>query len=512
MLTAAPPVSRSTKDMNFKQIASRLDAENQLISRPRFDRTTITGVTSDSREVDEGDLFIAVRGTSHDGHEFIPEAIEQGASAIVAEEVVDQPGSHDVPVVTVRNSRQSEGLCADEFYGNPSDQMTLIGVTGTNGKTTTVKLIHELLEGIGHSTGLIGTIDNRVGQRVIPSDRTTPPPCKLHSLLDQMKENGCSYAVLEVSSHGLDQDRVSGVSFDAAVFTNLSRDHLDYHGSMEAYRDAKAKLFERLPGTGIGVVNADNEHASAMSAACDGRVVTYSRSSDGSRYAADVSSTNITGSSWEMITETSSQAVNWMLPGTHNIENAMAAVATVRELTGANLPAMSSVLEDVEPARGRLDPVSWDGDFEVFVDYAHTPDALENVRAGVSPLVEGSVRAVFGCGGDRDRGKRPKMGRVVDRYADQMYVTSDNPRSEKPEAIIDDILEGIERTDGYVVDPDRESAIQRAIQDAEPGDAVLILGKGHEMVQKQDGVVKPFKDWAVAEKHLDRRKQDAGIS
>ncbi len=510
MLTAAPPVSRSTMDMKFKQIATRLDDEDQLISKPRFDNTTITGVTSDSREVDEGDLFIAVRGTSHDGHEFIPDAIEKGASAIVAEEVGDQPGLNEVPVVTVRNARRSEGLCADEFYGRPSDQMTVIGVTGTNGKTTTVKLIHELLDGIGHSTGLIGTIDNRVGQRVIPSDRTTPPPCKLHSLLDQMKEDGCSHAVLEVSSHGLDQDRIAGVSLDAAVFTNLSRDHLDYHGSMEAYRDAKAKLFEQLPETGIGIVNADDESASAMRSSCDGRVVEYGRSED-SRYTADVSDSQITGSSWTVDSDTNTASVNWTLPGTHNIENALAAVATVRELSGANLSALSSVLEDVEPARGRLDPVDWQGDFQVFVDYAHTPDALENVLSGVSPLVEGTVRAVFGCGGDRDRGKRPKMGRVVDEYADQMYVTSDNPRSEQPEAIIQDIMEGVQRQRGCVVEPDRESAIQQAIEDAEPGDAVFIFGKGHEMVQKQDGVVKPFKDWAVAEKYLEREKQDSVI-
>ncbi len=509
MLTAAPPVSRMTQHMNFKRIASRLDDENQLLSAPQRTGQQITGISSDSRDLEEGDLFVAVRGHAHDGHDYITDALKQGASAVVAEEVPDEVDDREVSFVTVRDSRISEGICADEFYGNPSDQMTVIGVTGTNGKTTTVKLIHRLLNDIGHTTGLIGTIDNRVGDRVIPSDRTTPPPCKLHSLLDQMKEEGCSYAVLEVSSHGLDQNRVSGVSFDAGVFTNLSRDHLNYHGTMEAYRQAKAELFRKLPENGTGIVNALDEASNAMRTACEGSVISFSSSDSTGRYRASIQEMNISGSDWTLISGDEVSELSWSLPGKHNIENALAAVATVRELTGASGSVLASVLEDVEPTKGRLDPVSWDGDFDVFVDYAHTPDALRNVLSGVSPLVEGAVRAVFGCGGDRDQGKRPEMGRVAKQHAEKLYVTSDNPRSEDPESIIEDILEGIENKDACYIDPDRESAIRQAIEDASPGDAIFILGKGHEMVQKQDGVVTPFKDWSVAGKYLQQREEEA---
>jgi len=500
MLKAAPPVSRPEAMMHLSSFKNRLYEEDQLVDQDGSD-VNVTGVTSDSREVEEGDLFLAVRGCSDDGHAYIEQALDRGAVAVVGEEKPASVSGSD-PFLYVRDSRISEGFCADEFYGRPSDDLTVIGVTGTNGKTTTTRLIHSLLNAGGDTAGRIGTIENRVSERVIPSDRTTPPPCQMHSLLERMRDQGCSYAVLEVSSHGLDQKRVAGVDFDAAVFTNLSRDHLDYHGTMDAYASAKARLFALLTEEGLGVVNADDPYGERMIDACSGRVVTYGRTDHGEAYHADVEQATMNGTRWTLSAGKLSTTVDWSLTGTHNVENALAAATAVHQLTGRDIEAVGDVLAAETPVNGRLDPVEWDGDFHVLVDYAHTPDALENVLDAVRPLVRGQIRAVFGCGGDRDRGKRPLMGETVYERADEVYVTSDNPRSEDPMRIIEDILDGIEDPDSCHVDPEREQAIERAIADASAGDAVLIFGKGHETVQKKDGVVRPFKDGAVAEEIL----------
>ncbi len=482
--------------MHLRKIKNRLNRENQFVYETSGDNVEVSGLSADSREIEEGDLFLAVRGYEQDGHDYIEDAIRNGAVAVVCEEPPTEFFSN-VPIIIVRNSRKSEGICADEFYGRPSDELTVIGVTGTNGKTTTTYLIYTVLESLGYRTGLVGTIENRVADRVIPADRTTPPPGQLHSLLEQMHEEGCSFAVLEVSSHGLDQHRSSGVSFDAGVFTNLSRDHLDYHDSMEAYCNAKARLFKKLSGDGIGVINADNEYGHQMAQACDGEVVRYGRE-NGVPYQAEIEELSIDGSRWTLEVAGSDTEIEWSLTGEHNVDNALAAASVVHQITGEALEDIGSSFKMASPVKGRLDPVEWNGNFHVMVDYAHTPDAIENVLEAVRPLVEGSIRVVFGCGGDRDCGKRPQMGRTVYERADQLYVTSDNPRSEEPMKIIKDILEGIEKPEVCHVEPEREKAIRRSIEEAEKGDVVLILGKGHETVQKKDGVVRPFKDWAVA--------------
>lgn len=509
--------------MKLQRIVQRLKAEHQLLNCTQFSGDIqVHGITADSRTAEEGSLFCAYPGTKQDGHDYIDDAIQNGARVVVQEAPCPDHSEAD-GIIQVKNARLCEAYIAQEFYGHPSQSMNVIGVTGTNGKTTTAYMIQGLLEGLGETAGLAGSVHHKFGERIIPSDMTTPGPTKLHSLLDRMQYNGCDWAVLEVSSHALDQHRVDAVSFDAAVFTNISRDHLDYHGSMESYRDTKTRLFSMLDQEGIAVVNADDSSSSKMLEECPGKPVKISLNEDQSDYRASIFDQSLFGSSWFLSHENMASRIRSRFPWKYNVENATAAIATVHQLIQKTpsfdrdrssrdvLQNISSSMSRIEPVPGRMDPVRGPGDVNVFVDFAHTPEALENVLSEAEPCVPGQLRAVFGAGGNRDRGKRPRMGKAVEQFADVLYITSDNPRSEDPMKICKEVQSGLSSNGDseapagqtVIMEPDRRKAIEQAITEASAGDVILILGKGHESFQQIDGREIPFNDKQVARSILE---------
>jgi UDP-N-acetylmuramoyl-L-alanyl-D-glutamate--2,6-diaminopimelate ligase len=457
----------------------------------------IASLAYDSRRVKPGGLFVAIRGLVHDGRQFVPDALSRGARVIVAE--ADVPVPSGVTLVRTADSREALALLSAQFYGWPARHLRMIGVTGTNGKTTTTNLIRRLLQAAGHRVGLIGTINNFVGEEIRPVDRTTPESLDLQELLHQMVQAGCSHAVMEVSSHALELKRVLGCKYDVAVFTNLTQDHLDFHKTLELYRNAKARLFENLGreigvgprlyspgGTGqVAVINADDPSGRIMAERTAARVITY-----GVDRPADLRASSIQvgsqGVSYDLATPAGEAHFKLRLTGRFNVYNSMAAVAVALS-EGVDLKTIQTTLEAISGVAGRFEAVDLGQDFGVFVDYAHTPDGLENILETAKEFAKGRVLLVFGAGGDRDRTKRPIMGELAARYADFSIVTSDNPRSEDPGAILKDIEAGVRRVTEdqgrYRLEPDREKAIEEAIMMARKDDVVLIAGKGHETCQ-----------------------------
>ncbi len=439
----------------------------------------ITAIACDSRQVTPGSLFFAVRGFTSDGARYIPQAIDKGAVAIVTEE----PRAIDgVTVVGVKDIRKAMALIADRFYGEPQRQLIMTGVTGTNGKTTTTYLIRSIFRAGGLDCGIIGTINHLVGGETIRSKNTTPESVDIHAFLARMVAARQGACAMEVSSHALALSRVYGIRFRAAAFLNLSRDHLDFHGDLNAYLEAKSLLFTGLSGDGTAVINADDSAAPHIAeVARDARILRFGTYADFDIHPISVAygprSTAVT-----LATPEGEISFDLSLPGAFNVTNAMAATGIALGC-GLRLEVIARGLAAAEPVRGRYQLVEAGQPFVVVVDYAHTPDALERVLATARSLTEGKIIAVFGCGGDRDRGKRPVMGGIGTRLADIAIITSDNPRTEDPSAIIDDILAGVERGTGYEVEPDREKAITRALELAHPGDTVVIAGKGHEDYQ-----------------------------
>ncbi len=477
----------------------------------------VRGLAYDSRRVRPGDLFVCVPGLRLDGHVFAGEAVQRGAAALLVERAEAVP--RDVPAAAVPRVREAMGPLAARFYGHPSRELGLAGVTGTNGKTTTSFLLRSVLESLG-PVGLVGTVRNVVGGREEEVVHTTPEAVDLQCLLRRMAAAGDRWAVLEVSSHALALGRVEGCEFDVAVFTNLTRDHLDFHGTMEAYREAKGRLFASLgrergrrKGPPLGaVLNNDDSAWEFMAEAVWAPVVTYGLE------AGQVRATDLdlspAGSAfrvrWEAWPEGSAGlapgevAVRLRLPGRHNVYNALAAFAAGL-VAGVSPDAAAAALGRVAGVPGRLERVPGRQPFAVLVDYAHTPDGLENVLRAVRGFTQGRVLVVFGCGGDRDRTKRPLMGEVAARLADVVFVTSDNPRSEEPAAIAEEVLAGVPAgapagRPRLVLD--REEAIRAALAEAGPGDTVLIAGKGHEAVQIFRDRTVPFRDAAVAARAL----------
>lgn len=457
----------------------------------------IKAITYDSRRVGPGALFVAIKGEKVDGAQFIPNAIGAGAEAVVSEtEAIIGRATG----IWVKNARESLADLAAEFYENPSSQLKLVGVTGTNGKTTTTFLIKHICEHYLWRCGLIGTVQYQIGDRVIPSARTTPESLDVHDLLKQMLEQGCKAAVMEVSSHALTLARVRGIEFDAVVFTNLTQDHLDYHKSMEAYFEAKASLF-----TGIAaqqkpckaVINIDDSHGRRLVQLLgkSAPVITY-----GQGVRADFRASNIridfNGTSYQLDANGKSYLVRLPLIGVFNVYNSLAAIAAAWVLN-INIRQSLVALADAPPVPGRLQAVPAQRAFKVFVDYAHTDDALLNVIRTCRELKPTRLIVVFGCGGNRDRSKRPRMGAVVNSHADFAIITSDNPRGENPGMIIEDILHGMPNR-RYEVIVDRREAIRRAIELARERDIVLIAGKGHETYQEFEDCTIPFDDAAVA--------------
>ncbi|MEC8653644.1 MAG: UDP-N-acetylmuramoyl-L-alanyl-D-glutamate--2,6-diaminopimelate ligase [Planctomycetota bacterium] len=463
----------------------------------RWRDLAVDGLAFHSAEVRPGNLFFAIRGAKSDGAAYAQQAVARGAVAVVSEEPLSLP----VPVLVVANCREALADASRFYYRDPAKAISGVGVTGTNGKTTTAHLIRACLQADRRQVGLIGTIAYEFGGRRIPAANTTPDPVRIHGYLREMADRFASACVMEVSSHSLDQDRVRGVHFAVGVFTNLSQDHLDYHGDMNAYRAAKARLFQSLRPGSTAVLNRDDAVAQAMADELDDgvRVIWY-----GSSPEADVRAENIEpgpdGTRMRLVMPNG--AVELFLPvvGAHNIENALAAAATAIAL-GASELTVASALEDVRPVPGRLESVEAPGGVprservRTFVDYAHTPDALDKVCATLAGVCEGDLHVVFGCGGDRDRSKRAPMARAVSQHAQFAYLTSDNPRSEEPELIIRDMVGGLGGSgcDAFEV-IDRAEAIRLAVQRAKPGDTVLIAGKGHETYQVFKDSVVPFDD------------------
>ncbi len=471
--------------------------------------TDIASLAYDSARVGPGALFFCVRGQRADGHDFAPAAVESGAAALVVERPLELP----VPQVTVADARAAMAPIAVRFWRDPTATLRVAGITGTNGKTTTAFLIRHILEAQGTQAGLLGTVKSIVGGAEEEVERTTPEAIDLQATFRRMLDAGDTACAMEVSSHALAQHRTDGVRFAVAVFTNLTQDHLDFHADMEDYFRAKRLLF--VPDDGdqttpaVAAVNVDDPYGARLAAdlreASEPPLLTFSPSgSEEADYRALDASFDASESRFRCEWPGGEADVRTPLAGHFNVENALAAIAACEAL-GVPVDAAAAALADADRAPGRFEPVESDQPFAVLVDYAHTPDSLENVLRAARLLTENRLVCVFGCGGDRDRDKRPKMGEIAARLADRTVVTSDNPRSEDPEAIIADILGGVagfDNRDGredVTVEPDRRAAIALALGEAEPGDTVVIAGKGHEQGQEfEDGRKIPFDDRTVA--------------
>jgi UDP-N-acetylmuramoyl-L-alanyl-D-glutamate--2,6-diaminopimelate ligase len=454
--------------------------------------TPVADAALDVREAGPGALFFCVPGRSADGHDFAGQAVAAGAVALVVERWLAQ----DVPQIRVSSVRRAMGPMSAAVFGEPAKSLTLAGVTGTNGKTTIVHLLEAIFRAAGRRSGAIGTVGARIGDDPEPLARTTPEAPDLHRLLARMRDARVETVAMEVSSHALAQDRVGGVRFDVAVFTNLSQDHLDFHPSMEAYFEAKASLFvpER---TAHAVVNVDDPWGRRLTDA-GVPTTTYAIASD-----ADVVATGVRVDTGGSAFRVSGRDVRTPLRGTFNVSNCVAAIATAQVL-GIDPDAAVRGIDAVRDVPGRMEPVEAGQDFLVVVDYAHTPDSIRNVLAAARPLTTGRVIVVFGCGGDRDRAKRSPMGTAATEGADLTVVTSDNPRSEDPSAIIAEIEPGAAAGGGrYVVEPDRRAAIRLALAEARSGDVVVVAGKGHETVQELAGGTVPFDDRVVVREELE---------
>jgi UDP-N-acetylmuramoyl-L-alanyl-D-glutamate--2,6-diaminopimelate ligase len=486
--------------MQLKTLAAALPTR-QVIGT--IDRT-VESIAYDSRRVQRNGLFVALRGEKADGHEFIDSAIEKGASVIVTEREEQHPR---VTCLVVENTRAALADLSANFYGHPAWKLELAAVTGTNGKTTTTFLIKHICEKAGLRCGLIGTVRYEIGERILPAIRTTPESLDLQELLAQIVNAGCRAAAMEVSSHALAQDRTRGLEWNVAVFTNLTQDHLDFHGTMENYFDSKAKLFARLSSQEkkrkpVAIVNIDDRYGEQLLKKIEQHVavVTYGRS-----VLADFRASNyrveFSGSSYQLDAHGKSYLVRVPLIGGFNVANSVAALAAANAM-GISLRDAVLSLGKSPQVPGRLELVPAKRQFQVFVDYAHTPDALQNVLKTLRELEPHRLIVVFGCGGNRDREKRPLMGEIVDRQADYAIVTSDNPRKEDPNAIIVEIEKGF-RSSRYEKMVDRTQAIDRAITLAQPRDFVLIAGKGHENYQEFADHTVPFDDIQVARRAIE---------
>lgn len=449
----------------------------------------ITDVRYDSRAVEKGDLFIAVEGYQTDGHRFIPMAAEKGAAAVLC----SRPPETEVPYILTPDTRRAMALVSAAYFGNPARSLTMIGVTGTNGKTTSTTLIKHMLETcLGAKVGLVGTIANCIGEEEIPTERTTPESYDLQKLLRQMADAGCTHAVMEVSSHALALDRVAGIHFRAGLFTNLTQDHLDFHKTMEEYADAKALLFPLCDAVAL---NADDPWAGFMAERVSGKALTFGMEAPSAALRAENIRYTAGGVSFTASHGDERAQVTLSIPGKFSVGNALTVLAA-GELLGIPLAAAAAALRTAAGVKGRVEVVPTPEDFTIVIDYAHTPDALEKVLQTMKAVAPGRVVAVFGCGGDRDGTKRPIMGKIAAENADYCVVTSDNPRTEKPEAIIDDILAGMPPETPMTVICDRREAIGWAIENHQPGDVIVLAGKGHETYQ----------ELAAGKIHMDERE------
>ncbi|MDP9173063.1 MAG: UDP-N-acetylmuramoyl-L-alanyl-D-glutamate--2,6-diaminopimelate ligase [Planctomycetota bacterium] len=472
--------------MFLHQLFAEFDPAKSLTDIPKIE---IRGIADDSRLVQPGDLFIARSGQ---GLKYVADAQARGAVALVASARVS---GCSLPQVVVSDPAAAAGLLAHIFFHHPAQKLRVVGVTGTNGKTTTAYLIRHVLRKFNIRCGMIGTVEVDDGRAVHPSELTTPGAVELAGLLARMRGRGCRACAMEVSSHALQQSRAAGIHFAGAAFTNLTGDHLDYHGTMEKYAAAKAMLFKGLGDDAVAIVNAEDKWSATMTAGCKGRIIRFGFGKNADYRARDIAVT-AEGSHFILHTPDGQAEVEVGLIGKHNIANALTAAAIVGEVFGLSVHQIASGLKDAPGAPGRLQAVRAGQPFAVLVDYAHTDDALENVLTAMRPLTRGKLRVLFGCGGDRDRTKRPRMARTAARLADAVYVTSDNPRKENPAQILDDIFTGFGRNHStpIVREPDRRAAIEKILTDADAGDVVILAGKGHEDYQIINDVKFHFDD------------------
>ena len=455
----------------------------------------ITGICFDSRKVTPGSLFVAIRGFQSDGHRFIPSAVEKGAAAILAED----PPAEDIPdtvaYYTAENTRLALAQVSAAWFGHPERELRLIGVTGTNGKTTVTHLIRHILEQKGETCGLIGTNGIFNGKEFLPAERTTPESTELYGILREMADNGCKYAAMEVSSHSIVLDRIAGLRFAVAAFTNLTQDHLDFHGDMEHYFEAKAMLFDRCE---TAVVNLDDSWGRKLTERVQCPCITYSGQKDEAVLVAKNIRLNPDSVQAVLVSGNEIARLRLHIPGSFSVYNGLTAIGCVQAL-GLSLEEAAEALDTAKGVKGRAEIVPTGSDFTVMIDYSHTPDSMENILKTVRGYAKGRVIGLFGAGGDRDKTKRPIMGKIGCDGCDLAVITSDNPRSEDPDAIIADILVGTTNKHKYKVIPDRREAIAWCVKNAKKDDIIVLMGKGQETYQEIQGV----------KHHLDEREEVA---
>lgn len=459
----------------------------------------VNGICFDSRKVQPGSLFVAVRGTQSDGHDYITKAILQGAVAIVCEKLPDTINEALV-YVTVKNSAEALGIIASNFYGNPSEKLKLTGVTGTNGKTTTATLLYQLFSRLGYRVGLISTVENRIAEQAIPATHTTPDPIQLNYLLRKMADESCTHVFMEVSSHAVDQERIAGLKFAGAIFTNITHDHLDYHKTFENYIKAKKKFFDDLPSDAFALVNADDKRGMVMLQNTKATKYTF-----GLKKMVDYKAKIMTNSIEGLELEINGKSVWFKMIGDFNAYN-LTGVFGAAVLLGEEADEVLTQLSMLKGAPGRFELVMPGSKFTAIVDYAHTPDALKNVLETIAEFRTGTeqVITVVGCGGNRDKTKRPLMASIACKLSDKVFLTSDNPRDEDPMEIIREMQTGVTPTEARktLVIADREEAIKTACMMAREKDIILIAGKGHEDYQEIKGVKHPFDDRKVVERMM----------
>lgn len=486
--------------MRFQQLLSQAGVS----VAPKGDDPDITSVVADSRRCCPGSCFIAVRGPDVDGHQFIPAALAAGAVAVVCEDASDVPA--DVPVVVLTDTKTAVGPLAQAFHDWPSRKLTNIGVTGTNGKSTITYLVRAILAHAGHRASLLGTISYETGKRSVSASNTTPGPIELAAMMAEMVANGQTHLVMEVSSHALHQGRVSGIDYAAAIFTNLTGDHLDYHKTPEAYLAAKSILFEGLAPAATAVINVDDPAGEVIAKATRAKVVFYGLSPL-CDVRARIDHVDEHGTRYAIRHGEGETMIASPLIGRHNVYNCLAAAGACRAL-GVPWTVIAEALSGPIRVPGRLERVAVPAPFTVFVDYAHTDDAMKNVLSAARPVTRGKLVVLFGCGGNRDRTKRPRMARVAEEFADRIIITSDNPRNEQPQDIINEIVAGLSESGSRKtqVEPDRKRAIEMAIAQASDGDVILLAGKGHENYQIVGSEKHHFDDVEIAAECMRQRE------
>jgi len=478
------------KDILYKVDLDRIEGNTNI---------AIPHMCFDSRQVQKDTLFVAVKGSLSDGHDYIVKAIELGALAIICEDLPAKL-NENVVYVKVKNSSRALGVVASNFYDNPSEKIKLVGVTGTNGKTTVATLLHNLFQALGYKAGLLSTVAYRVGSKSIDATHTTPDAIRLNAMLKEMIDEGCKFCFMEVSSHAIDQGRVAGLDFDIALFTNISRDHLDYHKTFDEYIVAKKKFFDDLSSHAIAIVNKDDKHGSTMLHHSKATKRTFALRSSAD-YKCKVIENQFSG----LHLNINGQEVYTKLIGSFNAANLLLTYATAVELGEDSLQVLT-VLSALNAVEGRFQQFKSDSGITSIVDYAHTPDALQNVLKTIADIRGGKEKVVciVGCGGDRDSGKRPLMAQAACQWADQIILTSDNPRGEEPKAIIEDMKKGLNASQmkKVLTLEDRQEAIKLGVTLCAEGDILLVAGKGHEKYQEIKGERFPFDDMAILKEHL----------